>query len=46
MGNSFGKIDGIIYSSTEQLSVAIYVDFTGRSYRFEAGSQPVGLGTV
>ena len=29
MGNSFGKIDDVTFSSTEQLSAAIYLDFTG-----------------
>src|SRR5215472_17279659 len=29
MGNSFGKIDGVTSSSTEQLPAAIYLDFTG-----------------
>src|SRR6516165_11117369 len=29
MGNSFGKIEDVTLSSTEQLSAAIYLDFTG-----------------
>src|SRR6516162_7791057 len=29
MGNSFGKIDNVTFSSTEQLFAAIYLDFTG-----------------
>jgi hypothetical protein len=28
MGNSLGKIDDVTFSSTEQLSAAIYLDFT------------------